>query len=313
MKKTIIILSVLLTSTHSIADISITEVAKEIPSKVEAYDGLQNFLGKDFLKYKGQELYIIPKPESLRKYGYRNFIKNIHEDSFDKKNKFKCCDSFNSKYDELQGKYFFVEDVITDSKTYNNDSAYLKLRMKKTNEIVFFKYQSEYKHTFPFLVVSHYEKQKEIFVDNMVLIRPFPKIKNSNQKKITDIITGEEIELKKGIYYKCLDVTIDKKHYELSLLLENSAGKKFMYALLARDLEIKRILTKSEAEVYIKKFGKDNWKIILNEKVQVGFTEEMTRVSWGEPEKINRASYGDQWVYSNNYLYFENGKVKSFN
>ena len=48
-------------------------------------------------------------------------------------------------------------------------------------------------------------------------------------------------------------------------------------------------------------------------KVVIGFTEEMVLLSWGVPKDINRASYGDQWVYDEQYLYFENGKLKSFN
>jgi len=39
----------------------------------------------------------------------------------------------------------------------------------------------------------------------------------------------------------------------------------------------------------------------------------MTKIAWGVPEKINKASYGEQWVYSGQYLYFENGILKSFN
>jgi hypothetical protein len=39
----------------------------------------------------------------------------------------------------------------------------------------------------------------------------------------------------------------------------------------------------------------------------------MTKVSWGKPDKINKSSNGDQWVYAKRYLYFENGLFKSFN
>ena len=45
-------------------------------------------------------------------------------------------------------------------------------------------------------------------------------------------------------------------------------------------------------------------------------TDEMARISWGSPEKINKTvtSYGakEQWVYDNDYLYFEGGKLTSF-
>ena len=72
-------------------------------------------------------------------------------------------------------------------------------------------------------------------------------------------------------------------------------------------------MTKKEAESYKSKFGEENWQAIINEKIKAGFTEEMARLSWGAPDKINRSSFGDQWVYGSQYLYFENGKLKSFN
>ena len=43
---------------------------------------------------------------------------------------------------------------------------------------------------------------------------------------------------------------------------------------------------------------------------------EETKLSWGDPKKINKSvgSWGvhEQWVYENQYLYFENGKLASF-
>jgi len=313
MKKTILLLGLLIVTQITFGQISTTKVAEAKSPKVEPYDSLKNFLSNDYRKYKGQELYLIPKAESLRKYGYEGFIKDINKSAYDKSNTYKCCDSYNSRYDELQGKYFTVVDVLEDPKSSYSSNAYLKLKMKETDEIVYFKYSTKFSHSFPFLVVGYYEKQKEIFMGNEVLIRPFPKIEGANQKKTVDINTGDEIVFDKGKYVKCLDITIDDKYYEPALLLENNKGQKFLFALHTRYLNISRILTKEEAEDYRKRFGENYWQTILDEKVKVGFTEEMTKVSWGEPDEINRASYGDQWVYGEQYLYFENGKLKSFN
>ena len=42
--------------------------------------------------------------------------------------------------------------------------------------------------------------------------------------------------------------------------------------------------------------------------------KEALEIAWGKPDKINRSSYGsDQWVYNGQYVYIENGKVKSWN
>lgn len=60
-----------------------------------------------------------------------------------------------------------------------------------------------------------------------------------------------------------------------------------------------------------KKYGTGNAELILKGKVKIGMTKEMCEESWGKPIKINETigSFGihEQWVYPNQYLYFENG------
>lgn len=62
----------------------------------------------------------------------------------------------------------------------------------------------------------------------------------------------------------------------------------------------------------VKEFGEANARRIVDEKVWVGMTDEMARISWGRPRSVNRttSAYGvrEQWVYPNSkYLYFEDG------
>jgi hypothetical protein len=68
-----------------------------------------------------------------------------------------------------------------------------------------------------------------------------------------------------------------------------------------------------EVKNYIERFGVENWEIILNSEIKIGFTEEMVKLAWGLPKKINRTSGLDQWVYENQYLYFNNGKLEAYN
>lgn len=64
-----------------------------------------------------------------------------------------------------------------------------------------------------------------------------------------------------------------------------------------------------------------HWQDILNQRVKVGFTVEELRLAFGEPYKINRASYGDQWVYMHgfgkyatySYFYVRHGIVTAWN
>jgi hypothetical protein len=45
-------------------------------------------------------------------------------------------------------------------------------------------------------------------------------------------------------------------------------------------------------------------------------TNEQVKLSWGEPDRINRSvgSWGvsEQWVYQDRYLYFKNGILTSY-
>lgn len=80
------------------------------------------------------------------------------------------------------------------------------------------------------------------------------------------------------------------------------------------EAEYQAMLEKEEREYkanLIKKYGKRNALLILDNIVQIGFTKEMCIEAWGEPYDINRTVtiYGthEQWVYDiGRYLYFDN-------
>lgn len=80
-----------------------------------------------------------------------------------------------------------------------------------------------------------------------------------------------------------------------------------------KEAEYQAMLEKEEREYkanLIKKYGKRNALLILENAVQIGFTKEMCVEAWGEPYDINRTvtrnSIHEQWVYGiGRYLYFE--------
>jgi len=59
--------------------------------------------------------------------------------------------------------------------------------------------------------------------------------------------------------------------------------------------------------------GYYNSKLILENKVRIGWSEKICKLSWGERDDVNTttttgSTVYEQWVYSmGNYLYFENG------
>lgn len=272
------------------------------------YDSTQNFLINDVYKYQGQELYLKGETESLRQYGYDNFVIDFTKDKLaDKSNVYKCCDGYNSKYDELAGKYFKVLEIIKHPEAKQSEylygkKFYFKLQEKESNEIVYYKYDSEYEHSFPFIVVGFFEKQKRLFVGKEFVFN------NSEFEGAIDIQTGKTVTIKTGQKWKCIDLTIEEEYYNLSLIFENSLGEKTLN-LFDRVLNVS--YTAKEADNYKKKFGQENFDKILQGKVKIGMTKEMCRLSWGEPKDINETittgKKTEQWVYSDNYLYFDNG------
>lgn len=58
-------------------------------------------------------------------------------------------------------------------------------------------------------------------------------------------------------------------------------------------------------------------ELVIGKKIAIGMTSEEVLLSWGYPTDGGNKSVGqwgthDQWVYGNNYLYFENGTLTSW-
>ncbi len=143
MKKTAIIVLLTTFTLVTFGQITTRKVAtKVVQVDKSPYDSLQNFLAKDVSKYLGQELYLKGKAESLRKYGYYGFSMDYTQDCLaNQSNVYKCCESYNSKYDELTGKYFKVLEIIKHPEANRNESLYgtksfLKLQEKESGDIV---------------------------------------------------------------------------------------------------------------------------------------------------------------------------------
>jgi len=286
------------------------------------YDSTKNFLVEEPQKYIGQELYLKGMAESLRKYGYSGFVLDYKEPMFsNKKNIYKCCESYNSIYSELAEKYFTVLEVIKHPKGDSGNSSdeylygkkwFLKLKEKESGDTVYFEYDSQYEHSFPFIVVGFYDKLKKNCQGKKFVLG---KSSTDFYAEEIDINTGQKVIFNPGEKWECIDISVEEKYYYLSLLLKDKLGQTITinYEQIIGDNKFHDIFTSTENDTYEKKFGKMNWTKILNNEVVIGFTEEMVILSWGKPEKINKASYGDQWVYDEKYLYFEFGKLKSFN
>lgn len=284
----VFVLSFVFQSLHS--QISTTKVAEEKSElDVEAYDSLTNFLGEEVRKYIGQTLYLVGKKETSRKYGYEGFLKNYKKGD-GKFNVYKCCESYNSKYDSLAGRYFEVVEVhehpkAKDAPYLYGDKFFLELIEKKSGDDLYFKYDSEFDFRFPFLVVGFYEKQKESLVGKKFVFGNY-LLDHEGYSSGLDIETGKKVTNTLNQRWECVDLTVDKKYYRLSLIVKNSLGEKASVSIKAlEDDSYVRCFTEKEAETYESRFGKNNWLKILDGVVLIGFTEEMVLLSWGKPKK----------------------------
>lgn len=104
--------------------------------------------------------------------------------------------------------------------------------------------------------------------------------------------------------------------YQQAVKDQEEARKKAEAEAAKREAERKAKMSK--VEKIMEKLGCDEETATMISKgqVRIGMTTEQCRAAWGKPERVNRSvgSYGvhEQWVYGYTYLYFENGKMTSF-
>lgn len=87
---------------------------------------------------------------------------------------------------------------------------------------------------------------------------------------------------------------------------------------IARNVDLMKgkfenLFTFKDPKLLYKNISDEDWELIKEGKVRIGMTSEACKLSWGEPKDINSTTgtfgYYEQWVYEDNYLYFENGKL----
>lgn len=288
---------------------------------VKPYDSTRSFLEDDAYQYVGQELYVIGKHENLRSYGYRNFYTN-YEARFKSHDPeayvYKCCESYASKYADLEERYFKVHDVLQHPKA-GQDKIYskkylLKLTERESGDTVYYEYDSEFRHDFPFLVVGQMEKLKQRFAGKKYI---FQDLAFYAKGYAYDPYTGDTIKHKVSDIWTVTDVVIEKKFYNLTFVFRNQNGQHYTDPVdnaLGEDGEMGRAcFSVAEANRLKAKYGEANWNAILHREVKLGMSKEMCKLAWGEPEKVNRTtmrgSQTEQWVFSGDYLYFSGNKL----
>lgn len=122
---------------------------------------------------------------------------------------------------------------------------------------------------------------------------------------------GEGSIIKDGDLLDFIALLTEKARQDRMAEIDNERGvsveKVQKEARIKRESTIKSKFSKSGATIVSQ---------IIEKKIWIGMTSEMTIASWGSPDQINKSvsTYGtkEQWVYSGDYLYFELGILKSY-
>ena len=187
--------------------------------------------------------------------------------------------SRKTRYDAVAGKYFEVVGVERKTRAYIGD-VYILLKNKETNEELYFDYG---KMGFPFIVQGYYEKTRSNMLGRVFYLDFGRKPK------------------------KCIDYYIEEGTTYSEVLKFDDNSTRILGELLLAEDEIGR---------------KTNIKINEGEKIReqygelrLGIDERTCEMICGSPLKknISEGEWGkhEQWVYSDKYIYLENGKVTS--
>lgn len=302
-------------------------ITKTIPQATEIsvpapYDSTKNFLGNiNVYSYKGQLLYINGLPEYEREIGYMDFYETKDASLITGKAYKAMAGSVYSEYKELFGKYFYVRDVEipTKSHMYNQWLFHLQNR-DDPNDWCWYVYNEKYESSFPFITISYYNWLKSKIGSKIITSY---KINDANEIELPlkkhDLYTGKQINFNPTDYWEIIDVTILDNNYELVFVLTNNNG--ITTTMNVRyNSSLNKIMLSDEYHNLVKKYGKSMVETVRQNKIQIGMPEELLIKSWGKPDRINKASYGNQWVYNEDdeyydtiYVYIQNGKIIAWN
>ncbi len=297
MKKVLVIALLLLFYLESNGQIKLSTQAEKQEEEV-AFDDSKNWQGEQYRSYIGQSLYVVPKTEKLVQYGYSGFFLKPDGDVYEP---MSSSSRFNpkTKHEALANKTLIVEDVVISGKDYlGKPNVYLKLTLDA--DTLYFKYDLMYEHNFPFIVMSYLDRlQKDNIGKQFVM-------KKVLDKTTTDYVTGKEVVYIPGSIWTCTDIVLDTKYYNLTKIFTNDKEETIS------GFEALFIL-KEYKESLEKIYGKKLVQEAINGNIKIGMPKELVIVSWGKPDDINYSSYGEQWVYSGQYVYIEKGKVTGWN
>lgn len=303
------------------------------------YDSLSNITRANLSSLAGQKVQVLPqnKNSSLDLDQGRTLYKGRPSNWSTKNTLVVNPDTrftyYCSKFGTLDNEVFEIVGVDSIKSEYT-DTKYFYLKVK--NE----RYPSTHYlevgmcsdgylndlHPFDLIILGYFEKLKERskgkkfvnkYPDNHSLYGLSEVVfKLSDGKPLTAIPENHVWEVSDIAFVQTDNYT------GISYILDSPSIKDVFCRLGTSDLQpydefvAEQKRTKDWENSMIRKYGRTNGNLIIQGKVKLGFSKEMCKEAWGEPERINKStgSWGthEQWIYGlGSYLYFENGKLTS--
>lgn len=202
-------------------------------------------------------------------------------------------------------RYLTMERELNAPELHSKDTkAFLMLVDEKDTIYYMFDKLSDYPD-FPFNIEGYITKLTELRKNER-----YAKCISMDDYTDTDFYTGKTIRFYVGQIWWLKEIVIDPEYGDLVELYTNSKGEVYKAPHFTFSVAFK---TKKESDRIKKKYGEATWKAIMTYTIYKGMSKSAVKESWGEPKYINDASYGEQWVYDDKYVYFRNGRVTGWN
>lgn len=249
---------------------------------------------------------------------YDNYYDNYYSVIQLKKNKFE---TKSIKYKNISGKVFEIVKVEERKSSYSEDTY---ITFKQIDSSFTIEHKSRFNRNF---LKKQWDKEDS---DSYNAILPDAiytgeidsfKEKYLNKEFYSKFIVNDK-RFKK---IKIIEIGAGKLNEPVRAIVENENGDKQQIDFCTCGTNISSVYYYSNTmdnffsienpkDKY--KGREENWETICEKKIKIGFTEEELRWSWGGPDKINITTISEsqrkQFVYSNQYVYLENGIVTSF-
>lgn len=287
MKKIVALVAVSLLVVFAYAQIRIASTAKPKPDLTAQYDSTQNYLFpgvQSIYAYKGQDLVFV----------HTSPFCYIHsKPSVDVLTTWR-----QPMLERFVNKTFHVDSVFEREGTLHTEYV-LKLSELESGNVLYYLYANS-KYDFPFLCVGYKTKYEQVHSQFDYYVRH--NIKHWNK---VDFETGEKIEWEPLTIWNYKEYIYDPHHGYAALYTNNNGQTIAIYN------EEDVIMT----ELYnglVSTYGESICLHALNGRIQKGMPDVLLTIAWGEPNKVDTDSYGVYWIYDNDIVRLENGKVKSW-